>query len=379
MINKPYLLQKSRIFFLFLGKINLKGSVILNRTDLQNDFYKRYNVSRHHLCFSKAGLLCTFLGYENIKNTEFISCALSMCIHIAGRRLDSRIIRLENTKTGVCTVFRPDDAFDSMQLKDIFEKFCFSALPGAELLYDSTIPPFFSQHASLRTAFMNTLLKLSDTNSGDFKKTAICAGNGNPSQYSALLAAKRGWCSYTNGTYTENLPLPLTGYKLLCVQTHAKSNAHHISAVKHAFETIRHIYPHISSTGDITADILYSVKKRLSRSEINYIQHLISEHEKIQTAKTALKACRLYDFAEIVNASEYSAQQLWNCRREHAFLSDAVNPLSGCLCSRQWKNGIIAIVAEESIDYIINILRHEFCASYGYNPMFCISDTCSTE
>lgn len=352
----------------------------MNRTDLQNDFYKRFSVSTHNLIFSKSGLLCTLLGHSEIKNSGFISCTLSMCIHIAGRRLDSNTVKLENTKSGVCTVFQLNDLPSGKKsMYDIISEFNHIHPFGAELLYNSTIPQCFSQYAPLRVTVLNTLLKLAETESSISQKAIVCAAGSNPAPYSAMFSAKKGWCTLTQGTDSKNLPLPLTGYRLLAVQTNAKYTARRTAAVEKAFSALRKIYPHVTSMDDLSFDMLDYAKSHIKHTEMNYMRHILSENERINAAKTRLKACRIEEFADIVNSSQRSIERLWGCCDEHSFLAASVLEASGCLCARQWKNGIIAIISEESLDNTINILRRSFSSNYGYNPVFCVSDTCGTE
>lgn len=352
----------------------------MNRTELQNDFYKRFSVSTHNLIFSKSGLLCTLLGHSEIKNSRFISCTLSMCIQIAGRRLDSNTVKLENTQSGVCTVFRLNDLLSVKKtLYDIISEFNNIHPFGAELLYNSTIPQCFAQYAPLRITVLNTLLKLAEIESSDAKKALICAGDSNPAPYAAMLSSKKGWCTLTQGTESKNLPLPLTGYRLLSVQTNAKHSGRRTSAVEKTFDILRRIYPHVTAMDDLSFDMLDYAKSHLKHTEMNYMRHIISENERINATEACLKACRIREFADIINSSQRSIERLWGCCDEHSFLIDTILEANSCLCARQWKNGIIAIVSEESLDNTINILRRSFNAAYGYNPIFCIADTCSTE
>lgn len=352
----------------------------MNRTELKNDFYKRFSSSPQSLVFSKTGLLCTLLGHSEIKYSEFLSCTLSMCVQAMGRRLDGGTVKLENTKVGVCTVFRLNDLMsEKKSLYDIMLKF--SSIPpfGAELLYDSTIPQCFYPHDAIRITVLNTLLKLASAEQSIENKALICAGGGNPAPYAAMLASKKGWCNSTLGTQSETLPFPLTGYKLLAVQTSARRSGHRAAAVENGFKTLRLIYPHIVSMNDLTFDMLDYAKSHIKHSEMNYIRHIVSENERIKSAKTFLKGCRIREFADVVNSSQRSIERLWGCTIEQVFLADTIMQTGYCLCARQWENGIIAIVQEESIDHIINIMRRAFSSNYGFEPDFCVADTCGTE
>lgn len=352
----------------------------MNRTELQKDFYKRFSVSSNNLVFSKSGLLCTLLGHSEIKQSEFISCTLSMCVQAAGRRLDSSSIKLENTQSGIYTIIHLNDCFSGKKtLYDIMRLFNYPRPFGAEILYDITIPQCFSHHASMRVTILNTLLKLARTENTEMQKAIICAGDRNPAPYAAILSAKKGWCTLVKDAQTKSLPFPLTGYKLLSVQTNARHDKDRTAAVEKSFNILHRIYPHVSNMNDLTFDMLDYAKSSLKAANVGYMRHIISENDRIAAAKSSLKACRINEFAEIMNSSQRSIERLWGCSEEELFLVNTILETNACLCARQWKNGIISIIEEDSIDYIINILRRTFSANFGYDPVFCVSSTCGTE
>ena len=352
----------------------------MNRTELQNDFYKRLGVSKHKLIFSKAGLICTLLGHSEIRGSEFLSCTLSMCVNTAGRMLNCNAVNLENTQTGNCSVIRMNSlASRNRRLYDIVNKFSHLHPFGAEILYNSSIPDFFSTDCALRVSVLNTLLKIADTELSAEHKAQICAAGKNPAPYIAVINSRRGWCCCVKENECADFPLPLTGYKFLIVQTEYTKADHHSEAVQSAYKTLRRIYPHILSIYDITPDMLDYAHSKLKMSELRYMRHLLLEHERIILAKATLTACRIKDFAKLVNESQRSIERLWDSEAEHIFLSDRISENPSCLCARKWKNGIFAIVEDGSEDGIINLLRYDFNTRFGYFPHFCIADTAGTE
>lgn len=352
----------------------------MNRTELQSDFYKRYGVSKNRLVFSKAGLLCTLLGHSEIENSEFMSCTLSMCVKTAGRMLASNAVNLENTQTGICSVIQTADiASHNKHLYDIVQKFGHIRPFGAEILYDSSIPEFLPHNIALRISVLNTLLKIADTEMPPAQKVQLCAHSHNPAPYIAVMNSRHGWCSSVRGLECTNFPLPLTGYKILIVQSRTAKPDNHAAVTATAFKKLRHIYPHVTSFNDITSDMLDYARTKLKNPEIKYARHIISENERIILAKAVLKMCRIKDFAKLVNDSQKSIERLWGCEGEHTFLVNKICENPSCLCARKWRNGIFAIVEDGSEDGIINILRHDFNSRCGYFPHFCIADTGGTE
>lgn len=351
----------------------------MNRTELQNDFYKRCGVSKSRLVFSRAGLLCTLLGHNEIHGSEFLACTLSMCVNTAGRMLSCSALQLENTQSDICSVIRVNDtASQSNRLYDIAARFRERPF-GAELLTDSSIPAFFRDDTALRASVLNTLLKIDGCDKTNEQKALICADGGNPAPYTALFNSRRDYCCSVNGSKCALFPLPLTGYKIITAQTRASKRTRRTATVGNAYKKLRRIYPHILSLKDITCDMLELACGSLNSSELKYTRHILFEHERITLAKAALTACRLRDFAKIVNDSQKSIEHLWGCNAEHTLLAAKASENPSCICARQWENGIFAIAEDGSEDSLINILRHDFNARFGYFPRFCIADTCGTE
>lgn len=352
----------------------------MNSTELQSNFYKRMGVSKNKLVFSKTGLLCTLLGHSEIRGGEFLSCTLSMGVRAAGRMLNCNALNLENTQTDIRNVIRINDlASQNKQLYDIVSKVSRIRPFGAELLYDCDIPDFFSNTAALRISVLNSLLKIADCELDAAHKAQICDGGKNIAPYIAALNSRRDWCCCVRENKCEQLPLPLTGYRFLVVQTDRKKTYRRDRAVQSAYTKLHRIYPHILSIYDVSQNMLSFARTHIKRAEYDYMLHLLMEHERMIIAKAALTACHIKDFAKLVNESQKSIEKLWNNEYEHIFLADALTEHPQCLCARDFENGICAIVEKESEDEIINVIRHDFNARFGYFPNFCIADTNGTE
>lgn len=352
----------------------------MNGAELQNNFYKRMGVSKNSLVFSKTGLLCTLLGHSEIHGGEFLSCTLSMGVRTAGRMLNCNAISLESTQTAIRNVIRINDlASQNKQLYDIVNKVSRIRPFGAELLYDCDIPDFFSNTAPLRISVLNCLLKIADCELDITHKAQICADGKNAAPYIAALNSRRDWCCCVRENKCEQFPLPLTGYRFLIVQTDRKKAHRRDNAVQNAYKKLRRIYPHILSIYDISYDMLTFARTRIGRAEYDCILHLLTEHERMIIAKAALTACRIKDFAKLVNESQKSIEKLWNNEYEHIFLANSLTEHPLCLCARDFAKGVYAIVESGSEDEIINVIRHDFNTRFGYFPHFCIADTNSTE
>ena len=132
-------------YFLFFWSIYpWKDVFYVNDTQLQQDFYKRYGISKNRVSFSKTGLLCNLIGDSQIKDFPFISCTLSMCIRTMGRRLDNKLVRLENTQTGTYDIYRLDELPNKgNEINKILKKCRASGFVFYCVLYESGVQPNF--------------------------------------------------------------------------------------------------------------------------------------------------------------------------------------------------------------------------------------------
>lgn len=349
----------------------------MNQIKLKNDFYKRCGVGSNHLVFSKVGALCTLLGHKELKNSEFLSCTLSMSVQTAAHRVDSGIIKIEDNRSGAYSAFCLNSLIpDKSTIYKIVSRFSDMRSFGAEILYDSALPQGVGE-ISFNAAILNSLLKLADIEKDITTKAAMCAGGQNIAPYTAVFSAKKGYCSIVCDTRHELFPLPITGYKILLIQTET-SKDEFIRASQKAFYVIRRHFPHVTSFSAITPDILEECSKYLRTADIKYLRHIISENARIENARKCLKSCLISRFAEIVNASQTSLESCRAVNAERQFIANILRSLDGCLCARQEDNTIAAIVYENAVDSIINNLRFSFTARFGYEPLFYVADTCDT-
>lgn len=351
----------------------------MNDTQLQQDFYKRYGISKNRVSFSKTGLLCNLIGDSQIKDFPFISCTLSMCIRTMGRRLDNKLVRLENTQTGTYDIYRLDELPNKgNEINKILKKFTSYTTFGAEILYDSTIPESFNNETAFNITLVNSLMKTIPKEL-NIRQKASFFGSEYFSEYVALLNSKKGWCTLVQGSRCEQLPFPLTGYKILMIRTRLKNSPQKSIDIKKETDAIKRIYPHVVSVNDITEEMLSNPALKLNNSELNRIRFLVLEREFVSIAKACLKACNTEKFADIMNRSEDCFRQLCANDEKARFTVDVLRDVGECICAKQQRDAVIAIVKEKSADNTVNLLRYSFSAAFGYEPSVCICDTCGTE
>lgn len=121
--------------------------------------------------------------------------------------------------------------------------------------------------------------------------------------------SKKGYCTLMNSGEPKNLPLPLSGYKILTAHcTEPLSN--HSKHIKYAMSEIRRLYPHINSISDLTPEILSTAKSSFKNSKAaKYMYHLSTENTRINTVSAALKRCDIKTLFREINNSEQSMER----------------------------------------------------------------------
>lgn len=341
----------------------------MNLTDLKQDFYKRFSVSDSFLAYSRMGLLCPLLGDASIKRSPLLSCSLSMRVQLYGRRLGGEMVKLQSTKNNLCVVFhfggRPPS--QHTELFEMLEKMRGYGIGGAELFFDSSIPNFFSCERELKAAVFDAISRIYDVS----VPVSVC---GDKSVYNSLINAQKGYCiSEPEG---RTLPLPLTGYKFIVLQTETQDKTPRAKYVEKAYERLRRIYPHIHSLADLSPERLeYSRSAVRDKTALNYVRHLVDENERIRIASEGLERCNIDLLVSQINQSEESIEKLWNPERQHIFLARKMMKHDNIVCAKVWENGIFAIARDENIDETINKVAYDFEAAAGYKPFVCIADS----
>lgn len=353
--------------------------IVLNLTEIKQDFYKRYNASDNFLHFTSNGLLCVLLGCCDIENAPSLSCTLSMRVQMLARKLDSNIIKIQDADTNKCLSYIPGtspELFQGMDRKfaQLISEFDRGRLRGAEILYKSTIPKFLPETDALLITLAQSLLKVSNIEM-DKKEIAALASISKPvTSYLCAVSSRSGYCTLSSGTAPRNYPLPLSGYKIVSAHCTEKDKDR-TKPVKYAFEKIRHLYPHAASISDITADMFTAAKSSIKdKTALRYMYHLVNENSRIESAASALKRCNTRALFREMNNSCKSMERFWDIGSEHRFLASCADGIDGVEAARYWHNGIIMIVENDRCDYAIDMIKSEFENNIGYQPTFCISE-----
>lgn len=342
----------------------------MNLTDLKQDFYKRFSSSNNFLSYSRAGLLCPLLGDASIARCAALTCSLSMKVQVYGRKLESDIIKLQNTKNNVCIVFRYGSQLPSQHtgLFEMLEKLHGYGAHGAELFFDCSVPGFFEFERELKTAVFGVMTSICNLDA----PISVCGGY--RPFYSAVFNARKGYCTVV--PEFRELPLPMTGYKFLILQTPGKDKLPRAKYLGKAYERLKRIYPHIHSFADISPDRLeYSKNAVRDKVALNLARHIVDENDRIKAAASGLEKCSLSRLTEQMNLSEESIEKLWKPEKQHVILARSAAAADGVKCAKIWKNGIITIVNEDGIDDITNKIIIDFERAAGYRPYVCIAES----
>lgn len=342
----------------------------MNLTDLKQDFYKRFSTSGNFLSYSRAGLLCPLLGDTSIARCAALACSLSMKVQVYGRELESDMIKLQSTKSNICVVYRYGSQLPSQHrgLFEMLERLHGYGARGAELFFDCSVPHFFEFERELKTAVFGVMTSIFNIDA----PISVCGGY--RPFYSAVSGARKGYC--TTIPDCRELPLPMTGYKFLILQTPGKDKFPRAKYLSKAYERLKRIYPHIHSFADISPDRLeYSKNALRDKTSLNLARHIVDENDRIKAAAGSLEKCSLSRLAEQINLSEESIEKLWKPEKQHVMLARSASGTDGVKCAKIWKNGIVAIADEDGIDDITNKIIIDFERAAGFRPYVCIADS----
>lgn len=351
----------------------------MNLPELKEDFYKRFNQSDSFLHFTANGLLCTLLGHSDIEYAPSLTFTLSMRVQMFARRLGGNMINLQDTSSAKSLsytfgtpigLFRGGDKSAAELLRSL-ERY---KPKGAEILYECSIPEFLPKRDAFAVTLVQSIMKVSGIEA-DTLETAALAGEGsqiNPCL--GIITSKKGYCTLISTGEPKNLPLPLSGYKILSAHCTEKEKDRS-RQIKSIFEQIRRIYPHTGSIWDITPDMFNGVKSHVKdKTALRYMYHLINENSRIKAACAALKRCDTSTLFREMKISQKSMERFWDIGSEHMFLARCCEGIDGIAAARSWRNGIIAITEDEKIDHAIGMIKDNFESIIGYQPTFCVSE-----
>lgn len=351
----------------------------MNLTELKHDFYKRFNASDNFLHFTSNGILCTLLGCTETEYTPFLGCTLSMGVKMFSRRLNGDFVSIQENTSNKCLSYIFGANTENFHGKNrdcvsLLKQLEAYGLKGSQVLFEYSVPEFLPRNEVFFLTLTQALFKTSDIELEPLKTAAIASRNDNISNYLGVLYSKKGYCTLISSGIPRNFPLPLTGFKMLSVHC-TQNQRSRAKQIHYAFEHVRRLFPHIVSISDITPEMLtMSAPHIKSRQALRYMCHLADENLRIEAAISALKRCDASELFRQMQLSQASMERYWDLEREHIFIADCCKALDGVMAVRAWENGVAAIIDENMIDYIIDIVRREFEKNIGYQPSFCVSD-----
>lgn len=351
----------------------------MNLPELKKDFYKRLGPSDRFLYFTSNGLLCTLLGHSEIDGTPFISCSLSMGIKMLARRLGGNMVNIQNISNNQAIAYNyGENAIQytgvSKNIIELIKRLEEKKINGAEILFECSIPEFLPSTEALFMTLTQSILKISDIEASPLEAASLAAGGENITPYLGIAYSRKGYCTLLSSGAPRNLPLPLSGYKVLTAHCTEKDHSRS-KEINYAFEHISRLYPHIGTIADITPEMIQSAVSNIkSKTAAGYIYHLANENERILSAAKALKQCNIRALFTQMNLSQQSMERFWDLGNEHIFLARCCKGIDGVEAARCWKNGIVVIARDEKIDYAINMIKSEFENRIGYQPTFCVSE-----
>lgn len=351
----------------------------MNFPELKQNFYKRFEQSSKFLHFTSQGLLCTLLGHVSVPQSPSLTCTLSMRVQMFARACGGQGIKIESTDSDNFFAYTPGDPTQIFRGKgrrtaELIDTLRGHSLKGTEILYQTTVPNFLPHMEVFSAALVKSLLKVNDIELDTLETAAICAMGENINPYLALLSAKSGYCTLIASGEPKNLPLPMSGYKILSVycteKTHKKER---MQSISRAMSQITRLYPHVGGICDVTREMIETADIK-DKNAVKYMYHLINENECIKKAEKALERCDVKTLFRQMDISQKSIERFWDIGDEHICLSDCMRGLDGVMAARCSDKGVIAIVEEDMVNYVMNMVRDTFEINIGYQPTFCVSD-----
>lgn len=347
----------------------------MNSTELKSHFYKRFSGEHGRMVVSRSGLPCSLLGYINTDHINAISLSLSMQIRLIARLVGSRSVTITSTSTDMRRIYRIDNSDGRDRISAFLMRANAYKLKGCEILHDSTIPNFYDPHIAYTAAVANAIFDVSDIKIPSSDTMAyLCAEKNETNAYLTVFSYKKGYGVYIDKGTAKNIPLPMTGYKLILSSVKEKYTILTEKSIDKAFMTLRELFPHISSFSDLDDEMLLSASNRFNSHRMQMLsRHLKSESRRVRTGDTALSACNTEKLGEIMKESFLSQKHLCDYNDTRVFLGDKFLSQIGVIGARICEYGIIAIVEEEKCDDVIRDVRFDYEREFGYPPVFCVT------
>ncbi len=349
-------------------------------SELKEDFYKRYETSCNYLHFSANGILCPLLGYTEFETAQSLSCSLSMRVQMLARSLDGGILKVGSVASDKCFSYDFTDPASLFSGVDAETVRIATAIGrgrkiGAQILYECSIPECLPRMPSFSLSLTQSIIKLLGAEA-DINKTAEWAAGKKPIyEYLALAAARAGYITRLRDGVTKNLPLPLSGYKI--VSAHCRErDADRSKSIARSLAEVHRVFPSVTSLSQLSPEMLESCPHLIKNGAAKlYMRHIAEENERIERAARALEQCRVNVLFDEMNKSLLSAERCMNIGPQHLFLARAAARTDGVTAVRLWQNGIAAIVEDDKVDYAIREISSSFENNIGYRPVFCVSST----
>lgn len=336
----------------------------MDNTALQKDFYNRFGISGNKIQSAQCGMLYTFLGFADIYGSLSINAVMPPLVKALGRRLDGTDI------SAVMTTRSEKVFFDMSQISSAV------STKGAQILFDNSIPGFFNASNSVKVCAAKLLMKIDGTD--NFNNTAAaaeCADDDNISPYIAMFEAKQGYCTKNLRAEFSDMPLPLSGYKLISVYCDAfKNKSLTGNTAIEAAAALRCYLPHISTFSQITVSDAETMRDNTDDIEIlNFIRFMAEENKRIARAESGLLKCDIKALFREMNLSCEDMITLLSLSLKQKELYETVSQTDNISAYRFFNGGMLLIVADDMIDYVINEVRRIFFSKNGTQLSFCIS------
>ena len=348
----------------------------MNATELKSHFYKRFIGENGRVTLSEAGLPCSLLGYLSTDHMPSIGCALSMSVKIIARKIGSGTVVITSTETDMCRAYNIDNCDGRDRISVFLNRARDFNINGSQLLCDNAIPGCFDSNSAYTAAVAKALLDL--TKRGVPREetcAALCAQRDEMNEYLTTFSSRKGYGVYAQNGSVRELPLPMTGYKFLLLNSRKGEPPVNAKLMSRTYMLIKELYPHITSFADISPEMLNIAAPRLRSKEVRLCaKHAADECRRVNSGIRALVRCDIKAFTELMCESYYSQKRLYARNDENVFLTDELLRTDGVLGARLCEHGIIAIVDEESCDEIIKSVKFAYEAEFGAPPVFCIAD-----
>lgn len=336
----------------------------MNTTTLKSDFYKRFDTSNNPLIIKKSGLLCTLLGFCNIKGASSLSTVLSMGVSGICRRLDGNAIQITDTSNSDTLTYHLDNKSKKYNI-------C-----GSQILFDNSIPLYIPSSSSLRTCILKCILSTSKIDNFDKLEACLaCCGKENIKPYLALMEAKKGYAVFSHKLESILVPLPMTGYKYILIQFCDKKTLRSHKDTERALDIINTSFPYAKIFSDLNSKTMqYAATKIKNRRTLKKITYLVNETKRINCALTALQALHTETLFDIINESAKEYTLLWDNDNEIEDLLDFAMSCDGVMTARPFNRGILCIVREDMCNHVTNTFSQILKYNLKNNIRFCISE-----